>query len=194
MLKNLTKEEINSYLIKIFKQNKETTIQYFKDPKTIKAIEDRKKIKKFGLAAKRDNNYVTNISNEDIFITREDNEEEVYQKHKESKLKNNKIICRYCNGDHMSYKCNDRYYENEELSKSIKICNLPSDITENELYELFDDFGDVDRITIPRNVKYRDDICKYAYVNFNNHYTAQQAVNELNNTPFDNLILNVYLQ
>ncbi len=186
----MNKEEINNFLRLKCKESAANVKKYFSDPQVLANIERRKKLKKFGLALSEGNEGITVIAKEEYFIEKEDNK--VILKKKE--IPKMKSICRYCQGNHMSFKCPQKTKTTKNFKKSIKISNLPFDITEDELYDLFYDFGKVEKVTIPHSIKYRDDVCKYAYVNFSDPKVAQQAVNELDGTHFDHLIINVCLQ
>ncbi|VVU94617.1 RNA recognition motif. (a.k.a. RRM, RBD, or RNP domain) [seawater metagenome] len=187
----MKKEEINSFLKEKSRLCAEATKKYFDDPIVKERIEIRRNLKKFGLALKEGNEGITMVAKEEYFLEREGDENKVVVTKKSFNNKN--VVCRYCKGNHMSFKCTQKT-KNDNYKKTIKISNLPFDITEDELYDLFYDFGEVERITIPRSIKYRDDMCKYAFVNFRSPKTAEQAVRELDGTKFDYLIINVCLQ
>ena len=128
-----------------------------------------------------------------------------------------KISCRKCNGQHLTIKCsknnneskiqhnqtkhhknnitnsNDKKFNkfnkfNKFIRKtSVKIENLPSDITTDELNFLIKEWGCVDKI----NLNYR--LPKIAYVDFLEHDDAIWFIDAIDRTPFDRNILHVSL-
>ena len=68
----------------------------------------------------------------------------------------------------------------------IRISNLPSDITNKELFDLVHVWGEIGDI----NVKtYHDSVS--SYIDFYNENEANYFIEALNSTPFDNLIIKV---
>jgi hypothetical protein len=68
----------------------------------------------------------------------------------------------------------------------IRISNLPSDITNKELFDLVYVWGEIGNI----NVKtYHDSVS--SYIDFYNENEANYFIEALNSTPFDNLIIKV---
>lgn len=189
----MEKKEINTFLIERSEINAKAVQLFFNEPKVQERIKQRRTWEKFGQAKEIGNEGITIIAKEEYFIERDTITDEIKEIVKNPQVKVKPVKCRYCNGNHMSFKCTEKT-KDQNYKKSIKISNLPYDITENELYDLFYDFGDVEKVTIPHSIKYRDDICKYAFVNFKCHETALQAVQELDGTKFDYLIINVCLQ
>ena len=187
----MDKNKINSLLYERFKKSKEATEKYFKDPEVIKRIEDRKNLPKFG-RAKDGNIGFTIQAKEEYFLERDSDGEFRSPILIEKNLPLAKI-CRYCKGDHMSFKCPNKETKERKTENrtSVKMSNLPYDITENELYDLLEDFGTVEKVVIPKSIKYRNDICKHAYISFKNPNTAEKVINELDGTNFDFLIINV---
>ena len=187
----MDKNKINALLFESVKRSRELTEKYFKDPEVIKRIESRKNLPKFGNA--KDGNYGFTIpAKEEYFLEKDIDGEFVAPQLVDKNLPLAKV-CRHCKGDHMSFKCPNKVIKEKKEDKrsSVKISNLPHDVTEDELYDLLEDFGKVDRVTIPKSIRYRNDICKHAYVNFKSSKVAEDVINELDGTHFDYLIINV---
>jgi len=180
---------INKKLIELLRISKLKTKEFFENSETINAINKRKNIKKFGKACNKDNCNITTVSYIEVFI-------EAPEKEHDNKINNesnkNKIKCRYCNGDHMSFKCKNKNGNKEnKKTNTIKISNLPSDITEEELIDLLSDYGIIEKVTIPEEIKYNNDIIKHAYIRLQDYATASEILNELDNTNFDNHVVGV---
>lgn len=173
---------INQKLITIFCNNKKSVKEYFNDYNTINRINSRKNLPKFGKATNLEQNKnITSISNEKYnFIINSDDE----KKHIKHEVKN--IRCRYCEGDHMSFKCKSK-------KPTLKMTNLPSDITEEELIDLLSEYGFIDKVTIPSDIKYLDNMVKSAYIKLNNFNTAIQIRDELDETVFDDNVIRVFM-
>jgi hypothetical protein len=123
------------------------------------------------------------------------------------------IKCRKCGGPHVTLKCgkekqnldqflNDKYppiintdykssnqfnkvYIDKRKISTVRISNLPDDITVDELTGLVNEWGKIGRININN---YEN---KSAFIDFYNIHEAEYFVKALNRTPFDNLIMNV---
>jgi RNA recognition motif-containing protein len=168
----------NQKLITIFCDNKKSVEEYFSDNNTINRIKSRKNLPKFGKATNiEQNKSFTTISTEKYnFIINSDDEKEVAKKQVKS------IKCRYCDGDHMSFKCKSK-------KPTLKMTNLPSDITEEELLDLLSEYGIIDKVTIPSV----DDMIKSAFIKLNNFDTAMQIRDELDDTVFDDNVIRVFM-
>ena len=122
------------------------------------------------------------------------------------------IKCRKCGGPHVTLKCGkekqnlETVLENKftpkpinnhehEMSRKIdkrkivvvKISNLPDDITVPELNELVSEWGRIGRINIS---SYDNTTC---YIDFYFQDEAAYFIEAIDNTPFENSILNVEL-
>lgn len=122
------------------------------------------------------------------------------------------IKCRKCGGPHVTLKCgkekqnlttildekfaqpiinhnNDYHIRSEKIDKrkiiTVRISNLPSDITVPELNELVSEWGKIGRININN---YDNTIC---YIDFYFKDEAEYFIKAIDKTPFDNLILNL---
>lgn len=121
------------------------------------------------------------------------------------------IKCRKCGGPHVTLKCgkekqdlttildnkfsqpklieNNNYKQNIKIDKrkivTVKISNLPYDITVPELNELVSEWGKIGRINLNN---YDNTTC---YIDFYFKDEAEYFIKALDKTPFDNLILNV---
>lgn len=73
---------------------------------------------------------------------------------------------------------------------SVRVTNLSEDVTEQDLFDLFGNFGPVQRIFIAKD---RDtgESRGFAFVNFVHREDAQRAINRLDGYGYDNLILSV---
>lgn len=88
------------------------------------------------------------------------------------------------------FKTNTKYkeYKGKRSEKfTIKISNLPSDITIQELNELLLPWGHIGNINFGKSYNI---VC---YIDFYNKEEAIYFVQALDRTPFDNLIINVEL-
>ena len=111
----------------------------------------------------------------------------------------NKLICRKCNGNHLTIKCNNNVKRNElshknELSYKneykkfykVKISELPTDISEKELYELLQNWGNIIKIIVKT---YENS--SSAYITFKNEIEVDYLVKAINSTVFEHKIINV---
>ena len=111
-----------------------------------------------------------------------------------------KLICRKCNGNHLTIKCNANKtdisvneikseYKSNYVKKplyKVKIANLPVDMTESELHNLLYDWGHVARMRV---LNYDDNAT--AYVEFKFEDEANYLVSALDKTSFEYIILSV---
>jgi hypothetical protein len=125
------------------------------------------------------------------------------------------IKCRKCGGPHVTLKCgkektnlttildekfaqpiinhnNNHHHYHDRSEKidrrkivTVRISNLPSDITVHELNELVCEWGKIGRININN---YDNTIC---YIDFYFKDEADYFIKAIDKTPFDNVILNV---
>lgn len=125
----------------------------------------------------------------------------------------NKLICRKCNGNHLTIKCNNNIKKNESINTTIKknesinnniknnnyiykneyknfykvkISELPLDISEKELYELLQDWGNIIKIIVKT---YENS--SSAYITFKNEIEVDYLVKAINSTVFEHRIINV---
>ena len=183
----MEKKDINEFLKKTTIKCAKMTQDYFNSQKVKDLIESRRNWSKFGLAKNEDNSSITLRSYEDIYIVYNKEEKEDINNEVET-IQEKKEVYKFSNSNYNSHS-NSNYTNNKK--GSIKIENLPTDITEDELYDLLYDFGDIKSVVIPKSIKYRDDLIKHAYITFYDYHIAEQVVDELDNTKFDNLIINV---
>ena len=96
-----------------------------------------------------------------------------------------KLICNHCGGQHLSFKCKKNKKKNnpEVKNVTVKLENLPLDVTFNELNRLMQEWGDIKKITIKK------DYDNSAYIIFSNKTEAEYFVKAIDKTPFDNMIL-----
>lgn len=119
-----------------------------------------------------------------------------------------KLVCRKCNGPHLTIKCG----KDKELSKiesqikieptyksyddkpklyrgrgyKCKILNLPSDITEAELMELLYEWGHLISVHVKCYNEY-----SIAFIEFKYEDEIDYFVRALDKTPFDSCIINI---
>jgi len=112
-----------------------------------------------------------------------------------------KLKCRNCNGNHLTIKCNNKKKElhinNTNNINSfntnpyikyykVRISELPNDITEKELYELLQEWGNVIKIIIKHYEKTAS-----AYVTFKNENEVEYLIKAINSTVFDHNLIYV---
>jgi hypothetical protein len=78
----------------------------------------------------------------------------------------------------------------EENTTTLRVTNLSDETTENDLMEMFRDFGNVARVYLVRDKEYNTSR-GFAFVTFQNRRDAQVAMNALNGTGWDHLILSI---
>ena len=87
------------------------------------------------------------------------------------------------------YKSKNTDYNYKRYEKyTVKLSELPDDITESELYRLLENWGHVSKIKI---MQYSD--CYIAYIDFNYKDEAEYFVSAIDSTPFDLLIIKASL-
>jgi len=120
-----------------------------------------------------------------------------------------KLKCRNCNGNHLTIKCSNKkkdiqinntntntntnnyntnnYNTNPYIKYyKVKISELPNDITERELYELLQEWGNVVKIILKHYEK-----TATAYVTFKNENEVDYLIKGLNSTVFDHNLIYV---
>ena len=106
------------------------------------------------------------------------------------------IKCRKCNGPHVTIKCGKEKVEIKESPNyktssyidkrkivTVRISNLPEDITVNELTDLVNEWGRIGRVNI-NNFESKSGFIDFHYLN-----EAEYFIGAIHRTPFDNLIL-----
>jgi RNA recognition motif-containing protein len=104
------------------------------------------------------------------------------------------IKCRKCGGPHLTIKCGKNDIEVKETFKKeysrksykVKIANLPSDMTQDELSSLLKDWGHINRVSVKN---YPDS--SYSIIEFKFEDEVDYFIEALNSTPFDKQIINV---
>ncbi len=117
------------------------------------------------------------------------------------------IKCRKCGGPHVTLKCGkekqeipvivekpkyqntrehkkDQYIDKRKIV-TVRISNLPDDITVEELNDLISEWGKIGRINVSAYES------KSAFIDFYYKDEAEYFVKALDRTPFDNLIIGV---
>ena len=131
-------------------------------------------------------------------------------------IMSNNIICRKCVGNHFTTKCdreqelsnknigitsnNNRYnrdnnnynknknnnnYDKEEIYR-LQISNLPLNMTNSEMKELLNGWGNINKIKV---INYEE--TSVAYIDFKNKEQSEYFINALDRTIFDNMIVYV---
>lgn len=75
-------------------------------------------------------------------------------------------------------------------ANTIRVTNLPEDIQDNDLKELFHKFGRISRIFLAKD-KYTGQSKGFAFVSFENRHEAAKAIATVNGHGYANLILTV---
>ena len=115
------------------------------------------------------------------------------------------LKCRKCGGKHLTIKCgkhnesdnkelnnrrngesNNRRNEERKKFNKVKISNLPYDITLEELTELLENWGHITRVYV-KNFNENS----FAIIEFKFKDELDYFIEALNNTPFENQIINV---
>ncbi|GAA5808914.1 hypothetical protein MFLAVUS_002313 [Mucor flavus] len=75
-------------------------------------------------------------------------------------------------------------------SATLRVTNLSEDVTDNDIYDLFNRFGSIARVYLARD--HETNLCKgFAFVSFNDREHAEKAQQAINGYGYDNLILRV---
>jgi translation initiation factor 3 subunit G len=75
-------------------------------------------------------------------------------------------------------------------TSTVRVTNLSEETSEQDLATLFRPFGPISRIFLAKD-KITGDSKGFAFINFFNREDAEEAMNALNGTGFDYLILNI---
>ncbi|KAL0090089.1 eukaryotic translation initiation factor 3 subunit G-domain-containing protein [Phycomyces blakesleeanus] len=75
-------------------------------------------------------------------------------------------------------------------SATLRVTNLSEDVTDNDIYDLFNRFGNIARVYLARDRE--TSLCKgFAFVSFSDKDDAERAQQAINGYGYDNLILRV---
>jgi translation initiation factor 3 subunit G len=75
-------------------------------------------------------------------------------------------------------------------SATLRVTNLSEDVTDNDIYDLFNRFGSIARVYLARD--HNTNLCKgFAFVSFHDRDHAERAQQAINGYGYDNLILRV---
>jgi len=110
------------------------------------------------------------------------------------------IICKKCNGPHLTIKCGKepkpkeveikkepRVYLDKRKCVTVRISNLPTDIYVEELENLMNEWGYIARVNLNN---YEN---KTGFVDFYYKKEAEYFIEAVDRTPFENMILHVDL-
>lgn len=176
-----------------------------KEVKIKRAIEERKKWKKFGAAAKGDNSETTSLG-EEVFIekpgvinntaTLNIIPEKVVLKRKwrslakkeeteaSPKEKSNKYVPRHLR------KNNNTTEINPETITNIKVSNLANDVTDDMLKNIFQNVCDVKKVYIPKD-KYTGESRGFGFVHFYRRKDAEYAKEKMEGYALNHLIIKI---
>ncbi|KAG1177739.1 hypothetical protein G6F70_003152 [Rhizopus microsporus] len=80
--------------------------------------------------------------------------------------------------------------EKRDDSATLRVTNLSEDVTDSDIYDLFNRFGNIARVYLARDRE--TNLCKgFAFVSFSNREDAERAQQAINGYGYDNLILRV---
>ena len=104
------------------------------------------------------------------------------------------IQCKKCGGPHITLKCGKvskqiepTVYFDKHKYVTVRISNLPDDITVNELENLMKPWGHISRVNISN---YEN---KSGFVDFYIKSEAEYFIQAIDRTPFDNVIIRAEL-
>ena len=112
------------------------------------------------------------------------------------------IVCKKCSGPHLTIKCGKepkpkekeieikktpRVYLDKKKCVTVRISNLPNDITIEEIEDLMNEWGYISRVNLNNYES------KTAFVDFYNIKEAEYFIEAVNRTPFDNMIIHADL-
>lgn len=80
--------------------------------------------------------------------------------------------------------------KSKDEPNTIRVTNLPEEIRDSDIKELFDQFGPIARIFLAKD-KNTGQSKGFAFVSFKSRYHASQAIETVNGFGYANLILNV---
>jgi RNA recognition motif-containing protein len=98
-----------------------------------------------------------------------------------------KLVCTHCGGQHLRFKCKfiKKKRAPEVKNVTVKLENLPCDISFNELNRLMQEWGEIKKISIKKRTYDNS-----AFIIFSKKDEAEYFVKAIDKTPFDNMILN----
>ena len=77
---------------------------------------------------------------------------------------------------------------NRDDLPTLRVTNLSEDANDNDLWELFERFGRINRIYVGKDQE--TGLCKgFAFVSFESKQEAEKAMAKINGLPYDHLIL-----
>jgi hypothetical protein len=120
-------------------------------------------------------------------------------------MESKKLVCRHCQGDHLTIQCPSKYPKkevkeikevNEETKekqvrinyknkKLVLFKNLPLDISKNELIELLDEWRPIGKVFLKNTFESVE-----ATVEFEEEQ-AKKVIYQLNDTPFEHYLIKV---
>lgn len=178
---------------------KTSIISYKLKKEKMSRIESRRGMKKFGLGKEKNNSVVTMVSTEDVYITTPDgvpigeNNIKIPKKKKDSGRDASTLS--FADMFKNPYKPkiknenepgNKFVFKKKERKNSILVRNLPQDIEEDEVRDIFKEYGRI------RNVK----VLKYyaetkAFVNYYLENEAESAIEHMNGHRMNHVVLAV---
>ena len=188
-------------LIKVTQQIKVIT-EIKKTSKNVLERGKRLKNKKFGNAKNNDNNNITFRDNCDFKILKpsecEDEDEtagnltDSIKKFQKKRIIKQKTDVNKKKTDDKYESSRKKYQDNSNKYNynSLRVSNLSEQTTEQDVHELFNYFGRIQRVFIVRD-KITQKSRGFAFITFSNSKDAANALNNLNGYGYDNLILKV---
>ncbi|KAI9267357.1 eukaryotic translation initiation factor 3 subunit G-domain-containing protein [Sporodiniella umbellata] len=112
----------------------------------------------------------------------------------ETELNNNANPSKYTpphlRGNNASASAGDSMREKRDDSATLRVTNLSEDVTDSDIYDLFNRFGNIARVYLARDRE--TNLCKgFAFVSFNMKEDAERAQQAINGYGYDSLILRV---
>ena len=112
------------------------------------------------------------------------------------------IVCKKCSGPHLTIKCGKepkpkeievkkepKVYLDKRKCVTVRMSNLPSDISLDEMEDLMNEWGYIARV----NLNNYENKPSTSFVDFYHKKEAEYFIEAVNRTPFDNMILHVDL-
>ena len=80
--------------------------------------------------------------------------------------------------------------EEEQQQATVRVTNVSTDATRDDMHELFRPFGPIARVSVPQD-RATGEGRGFAFIDFYNHADAAKAIEAINGKGFNYLILNV---
>jgi RNA recognition motif-containing protein len=80
--------------------------------------------------------------------------------------------------------------EEEQQQATVRVTNVSTDATRDDMHDLFRPFGPIARVSVPQD-RATGEGRGFAFIDFYNHADAAKAIEAINGTKFNSHILNV---